>query len=208
MAAETNRYAVGDPAARQPDPDPQPGTARSRASRRSRARSGRNVPSCSGPSAIMVGIGLLMIAIGLRLRSGCAGAAGCTTRAGSCAWRCAMRPARLHRRTRRLDHHRGRPPALGRLRPAAHRRRASRRSPRRRVVASLVAVRGRLLRRLRRRHLLPAPPDARPAAVRAGAAAPAEPMRTAGRSRRPTSRCEPGGADAADGVTTWRSTCR
>ena len=116
---------------------------------------------------IMVGIGVLMVLVGLwslalrwrrRLYD-----SGMLLRLAVL-----MGPIGLRRRARRLDHDRGRPPALHRLRPAAHGAIG---------VADRLAGRGgfarrlhrRLLRRVRRRHPLhPAPDGAHAAARRAG----------------------------------------
>ena len=107
---------------------------------------------------IMVGLGLLMAAVGvwaawLRLRG----------RLYASPWLrravLAMAPSGLHRAAGRLDRHRGGTPAVHRLWPAAHRRqRVAGRAAGRRGVA------GRLRRcvcdRVRRRLPLPAPPGA------------------------------------------------
>ena len=99
-------------------------------STRCRRRTGRRSAIVFWSFRIMVGLGFLMFALGLwSLSRGCAGRLY--------DWRWLHRFALvdgaggLRRGDRRLGHHRGRPPALGDLRPAAHRATRSRRSPRR-----------------------------------------------------------------------------
>ena len=126
-------YAVEIPQARLADPEARPRTRRCAGlDRPSRATDWPPVPIVFWSFRIMVGLGLLM------LRPRALEPARALRAARLYDWRWLHRArgghgaGGLRRGDRRLDHHRGRPPALHGLRPAAHRAVASRRSRRRR----------------------------------------------------------------------------
>ena len=115
-----------------------------------------NLPLVFWAFRIMVGLGLLMIALGtvslvLRWRG------GCTTARWLQRFVVAMGPSGLIAVHRGLDRHRSRPSAVHGVRPVAHGRQrfADRGAGRCRLARRL---RGGLLHRLRCRHLVPLPP--------------------------------------------------
>ena len=138
---------------------------------------------------IMVGLGLLMIALGMWSL-----VARWRRRLYDWTWlhrfALVMAPSGLRRGDRRLGHRRGRPPALGDLRPAAHRRRrvADRGARRDRIADRL---RPGLSHRLRRRHGLHPSLDGAAAAARRARAVGADPQRRHHARRRRSSAAAP-----------------
>ena len=141
---------------------------------------------------LMVGLGLLMIAvaaISVGLRRG--------GRIYETPWflKLAHRdePGRLHRAAGRLGDDRGRPPALGGLRPPAHGRCRDARGHHRRGRDLARRLRDRLRHHLPGRHALHAAPGARRSGARARAGSRAASGRPVGRPMRPLS-----GADSLE----------
>ena len=100
--------------ARQPDPDPRMWRALIQGLTDFPPEDRPPVANVFFAFRMMVGIGVLLIAVGLSARCS-GGAADCSTAAGSCASILCL-AARLHRHPRRLDRDRAGPPALDRLR--------------------------------------------------------------------------------------------